>query len=72
VTWYCVLNDLIGGWAVGNVDKPMHQYGAPGDYVLADMMDEEPAQIVAEVLNERGYLPPALRAAAGAGSGEGA
>ncbi len=65
--WYGVLNDLVGGWAVGNRDAPMSAYGAPGDYVLADLMTEGDARAIAALLNLHGYAP--TREAEGPGRG---
>lgn len=70
--WYVVLNDLIGGWSVGNRDKPQSQYDfrasmATGDRIIADFMDEPDARVVAECLTERDHpdTVPARRAEGG-------
>lgn len=53
--WFAVLNDLVGGWAVGNRDKPMSEYGSDDDYPLADMMNERDARAVAALLTLHDY-----------------
>src|SRR5688572_21609184 len=56
--WYRVLNDLIGGWSVGNRDRPQSTYDyRRGDIVLADFMEQDDASAVAALLNLHGYLP---------------
>lgn len=58
--WYCVQNDLTGGWAIGNQDKPLSEYdfraSACGrDLIIADSMDERDARAIAALLNEHAY-----------------
>jgi hypothetical protein len=56
--WYLVLNDLIGGWSVGNRDRPQSTYDyRRGDAIVADFMDEDDATAVAALLNLHGYVP---------------
>lgn len=53
--WFAVLNDEIGGWAVGNRDVPTSRYVRKmdsDDKVLCEMMLEADARWVAKVLNQ--------------------
>lgn len=61
VTWHVVINDLVGGWCVSNVNLPMseHDFRKEGDpekrgYIFAECMTQEDAAIIAETLNDRG------------------
>lgn len=60
MTWYRVINDLIGGYSIGNRDKPQsaYDYGV-GDRIIADFMQEQDARAIAALLNEHGYRQPA-------------
>lgn len=52
--WYVVVNDLIGGWAISNVDKPAHALRFPPhgqDYMIADMLTRESAEHVRDLHN---------------------
>jgi hypothetical protein len=58
--WYVVVNDLLGGWAVSNVDKPVHALMFPPhgeEYMIADMMDQRTAQHVRDLHNAWLLLP---------------
>lgn len=35
--WYVVVNDLIGGYAISNVDKPTSEHDPWTEYSIADM-----------------------------------
>lgn len=68
--WYPVENDLIGGWAVSSLDKPLSQHDmrpeADGDpsrsgYVIADLMERKDAIFVALLLTSIGYVPRVLK-----------
>lgn len=51
MTWYPVVNDLIGGWAVAQSPNPMSQR-AEGEQVAADFIASEAvANIIAFALN---------------------
>lgn len=52
VRWFAHPNDLIGGWCVTTVDKPPSQH-APGDFTVADFIDEATARYIAELHNSR-------------------
>jgi hypothetical protein len=48
--WYAVVNDLIGGWMVANVDKPAHAMDTRpggGDFGIADFCNEADAEFIA-------------------------
>lgn len=52
--WYVIVNDLIGGHAIGLLDKPMSEYNFPVDclaVVVADFMTRETASQVVSVMN---------------------
>jgi hypothetical protein len=54
--WYLVVNDLIGGWSVGNRDKPQSEYDfRVGDRIIADFMEERDATAVTALLNLHDY-----------------
>lgn len=66
--WYPIKNDLAGGYAIGNRDKPLSQYDfraslQTGDYVIADGMREDDATGIAALLNLHGHPDRAERAA---------
>lgn len=54
--WYPVVNDLIGGWCVSTVDKPLSslEHGQ-GYYIVAETTTLEAAQYIACLHNERQY-----------------
>ena len=56
MTWYPIVNDLVGGWAVANNDIPMSQidFRARETIVIADMMNFEDADLIAQLLNDAG------------------
>lgn len=61
--WYPVINDLIGGWAVALVDKPLSEIDPMiGEWCVGDFMDEAQARHVAELhntwLEETRYVIP--------------
>lgn len=61
--WYAVVNDLIGGFAVSSVNKPLSQIDQtpPAEaYVIADCMCESDARAIATALMESGWVPLAL------------
>ena len=52
--WYAVVNDLIGGYVVSNVDKPCSAIDSrkgSGEWQIADFMDEKTARYVADLHN---------------------
>lgn len=50
--WHAVVNDLIGGWDVANVDKPTSELDhRVGEYSMACFMDERTAHYVAVLHN---------------------
>jgi len=51
--WYTVVNDLVGGWSITLIDKPMSQHNpsVPGDGEIADFVDEETARYICELHN---------------------
>lgn len=50
--WYVVVNDLIGGWSIGNVDKPLLQHDMlNGDRMIADVLSKELAEHIVELHN---------------------
>lgn len=54
--WYPVVNDLIGGWAASNVDKPLsqqdHSVGREdGQWCIAEFMDEQTARYIVDLHN---------------------
>lgn len=60
MAWYAILDDLIGGWAIGNRDAPMSEYDfrrgtSSGDCVLAAGMVERDASAIAALLNLHDY-----------------
>lgn len=59
--WFAVVNDLIGGWCVSTLNKPLseHDHRADGvrveenaGYVIADCYCVEDAARIARLLNE--------------------
>jgi hypothetical protein len=48
--WYVVVNDVVGGWSVCNVDKPISQQDPKnGEWEIADFVARDDAEaIVAE------------------------
>ena len=48
--WFVVVDDLIGGFAVSNVDKPTSEIDRP-DLVITDFIDEAAARHVVELHN---------------------
>jgi hypothetical protein len=46
--WFVVLDDLIGGWAVATVDKPLSEinFREPGVYVVAEMISKDMADYI--------------------------
>lgn len=52
VRWYAHENDLIGGWAVMNVDKPPSECDADaGERDVADFTNERTARHIADLHN---------------------
>jgi hypothetical protein len=52
VRWYPVVNDLVGGWAVSHVDKPLsEQDWRKGDGDIADFCSELVARHIADLHN---------------------
>lgn len=50
--WFVHINDLIGGWSVNNVDKPISQCDASkGEWEIADFCAEEHAREIARLHN---------------------
>lgn len=50
--WYAVVNDLVGGWAVSTIDKPLSQLDpTASEGELADFCSEEIARHIAELHN---------------------
>lgn len=65
--WYPIINDVVGGYAVSNLDEPVSEHdlrkeGNPEKrgYVIADFMTEDDAKVVAHLLNIIDYQPIAL------------
>lgn len=55
MTWFAVVDDETGGWAIGNRNVPTSQYVRKldsSDRVLADFMSERDARWVARALNQ--------------------
>lgn len=51
--WYAVINDLVGGWCVANVDLPLSAIRPrTGERVIGDFMTEDDARRVARLLNQ--------------------
>lgn len=52
--WYAVPNDLIGGWSVATVDKPVSEIDpmATRDRVLLDVVWDEHARWIVEAHNQ--------------------
>lgn len=46
--WFVVQDDLIGGWAITTVDKPLSEidFREPGTYVVAEMISKDMADYV--------------------------
>lgn len=56
VPWYAVVNDVIGGWAICNVDKPCSQQSInpeDGEIEIADFIQEDVARYIVRLHNER-------------------
>jgi len=55
--WFVVVDDLIGGWAIATVNKPLSEIDARkrGVYVVAEMISESLADYVV-YLHERQRL----------------
>jgi hypothetical protein len=52
VKWYAVPDDLIGGWAVSHVDKPLSEQDAKaGEGEIASFMDQQAAEYIANLHN---------------------
>ena len=52
--WYVVVNDVIGGWSVSNVDKPMsQQHPKHGEWEICDFVDKDAAEAIAAEHNMR-------------------
>lgn len=54
VPWYVVVNDLVGGWAVSHIDKPLSlQRFQLGEGDLFDAVTKELAEYVVGLHNAR-------------------
>lgn len=52
VRWFAVVNDLIGGWAVSHVDKPLSQQDwEQGEGEIADFCTEAVARHIVDLHN---------------------
>ncbi len=51
--WYAVVNDLVGGWAVATVDRPLSEIDTKSRtvVVVADFVSEEAARYIATLHN---------------------
>jgi hypothetical protein len=54
--WYAIVNDMIGGWAVGTVDKSTSEYdnrpGSTDGRIIADFVNEEDAKEICRLHNQ--------------------
>jgi hypothetical protein len=57
VTYYAVINDVIGGYDVSEYDKPVSEHGTD-EHTVGSFMDEPGAVRVAEALNLLDTSPP--------------
>lgn len=47
VRWFVVINDVVGGWSVSNVDKPLsEQDHSKGEFELFECWDKDSAQYI--------------------------
>lgn len=70
-TWYLVINDLIGGYSIGNRDKPQSEYDfRAGDRIIADFMQEQDARAITALLNLHDYPEQPHGPSAGMSEGE--
>lgn len=51
VQWYAVINDLVGGWAISTVDKPLAEHDFSKDLVVGDFLTEEIARYIVNLHN---------------------
>lgn len=53
--WYVVQNDLIGGWAISTVDRPLSEidFREHGVYVVGEVISLAIADHIAELHNRR-------------------
>ena len=53
--WFVVVDDLIGGWAVATVDKPLSEidFRDPGVYVVAEMISKDVADYIVYLHEQR-------------------
>ena len=64
--WYVVVNDVVGGWSVSNVDKPISQQDPKnGEWEIADFVDHEEAEAIVAEHNMRLDEPEQQAPAAG-------
>lgn len=53
VPWYVAVNDLVGGWSVSHVDKPLSQQDfRKGEGEIADFCSEAAAQHIVKLHND--------------------
>lgn len=59
--WYVVVNDLVGGWGISNVDKPYSQHNfKSGDVMLGEFISKPLAEYVVALHNEARFMPEML------------
>lgn len=59
--FYAVVNDLVGGWAVSEHNKPLSQHNTPaGEHDIADFMSKTWAVRIADLLNASEQLREAI------------
>ncbi len=64
--WYVVVNDVVGGWSVSNVDKPISQQDPKnGEWEIADFVTRDEAEAIAAEHNMRFGEPEQQAPAAG-------
>lgn len=75
--WYVIVNDLIGGWSIGNRDKPLSQYDmrpetGREERVIADFVKREDAEEYVAIRNKiiKGRPPEVVRTHGHESSGE--
>lgn len=54
--WYVVVNDLVGGWAVSHIDKPLSEQDyRQGEGDLFDSLTKELAEYIVDLHNRKIY-----------------